>query len=474
MANRYMEQLLAQIREKHAKERVRQEVENHIRDQKEAYMAQGLSENEAEEKAVMDMGDPVAAGTELDLIHKPRPAWGMLALAAVLCAAGVLLQYAIVWCSGGESFGEHSLLRRQGFYAVIGFIVLCIVYLIDYTWIAKYSRWICRSILLVLVCLHVASDAFAGYFSNTIIFISGFYIMPDSLLYLYIPAYGALLYSYRSRGKWKGLKAFLYLAAPIMLALWISHASLTVNLSVILLALFAAAQVKGWLQADGTPRHKNNYTAARNGSADKSMSSRFPRVWMKTPAVILCAAAVCLIVFNNLFKPYQIKRIAVWLDRKALGKSYVVEVVRSILNGSRLIGENKEGDLAGQLPNLSTDYMLTSVIGYFGILAAAALVLLILMFGIRLLRISICQSNQLGMIMGLGCSLLFFIQSIEYILVNLALLPSASLYLPLVSYSGSAIIQTCVMIGILLSIYRYQDVASEPDMQRTVDSAVKM
>jgi len=114
------------------------------------------------------------------------------------------------------------------------------------------------------------------------------------------------------------------------------------------------------------------------------------------------------------------------------------------------------------------------VIGYFGILAAAALVLLILMFGIRLLRISICQSNQLGMIMGLGCSLLFFIQSIEYILVNLALLPSASLYLPLVSYSGSAIIQTCVMIGILLSIYRYQDVASEPDMQRTVDSAVKM
>lgn len=167
--------------------------------------------------------------------------------------------------------------------------------------------------------------------------------MPDSLLYLYIPAYGALLYSYRSRGKWKGLKAFLYLAAPIMLALWISHASLTVNLSVILLALFAAAQVKGWLQADGTPRHKNNYTAAGNGSADKSMSSRFPRVWMKTPAVILCAAAVCLIVFNNLFKPYQIKRIAVWLDRKALGKSYVVEVVRSILNGSRLIGGKQRG-----------------------------------------------------------------------------------------------------------------------------------
>ena len=72
MANKYMEQLLAQIREKHAKERVRKEVENHIRDQKEAYMAQGLSENEAEEKAVMDMGDPVAAGTEHHTIEIGR------------------------------------------------------------------------------------------------------------------------------------------------------------------------------------------------------------------------------------------------------------------------------------------------------------------------------------------------------------------------------------------------------------------
>ena len=64
------------------------------------------------------------------------------------------------------------------------------------------------------------------------------------------------------------------------------------------------------------------------------------------------------------------------------------------------------------------------------------------------------------MIMGLGCSLVFTIQSAEYILVNLALLPASGLYFPLLSFGGSGMLQTCILLGILLSIYRYENISA--------------
>ena len=94
MKEKYMETLLAQIREKRARESIRREVEGHISDQKAAYLAQGMSGDQAEKQAILDMGDPVETGAELDQLHRPKPAWGMLALAAVLCAAGL---FSYIW-----------------------------------------------------------------------------------------------------------------------------------------------------------------------------------------------------------------------------------------------------------------------------------------------------------------------------------------------------------------------------------------
>lgn len=147
MEKNYMETLLAQIREKHAKECIRQEVSDHIQDQKQHYIADGMTEEQAEEKAVADMGDPVETGIALDTLHKPKPAWSALAMIAVLCTAGIILQYTI-YSSSLSAMGSYFF-EKQCLYSVIGFLVLCIVYLVDYTQIAKYSRFLCLGILLL-------------------------------------------------------------------------------------------------------------------------------------------------------------------------------------------------------------------------------------------------------------------------------------------------------------------------------------
>lgn len=55
----YLESLTEQIRNKYAKELVRTEICAHIEDQKEAYLLEGKEEEEAENMAVREMGNPV-------------------------------------------------------------------------------------------------------------------------------------------------------------------------------------------------------------------------------------------------------------------------------------------------------------------------------------------------------------------------------------------------------------------------------
>ena len=66
----YLKSLTEQIRTKRARIMVAEEVEAHIEDQKQDFMAHGLGEEEAESMAVVEMGDPVEAGVKLDRVHQ--------------------------------------------------------------------------------------------------------------------------------------------------------------------------------------------------------------------------------------------------------------------------------------------------------------------------------------------------------------------------------------------------------------------
>ena len=74
----YLKSLTEQIRTKRARTMVAEEVEAHIEDQKQDFMAHGLGEEEAESMAVVEMGDPVEAGVKLDRVHRPKMEWTVL------------------------------------------------------------------------------------------------------------------------------------------------------------------------------------------------------------------------------------------------------------------------------------------------------------------------------------------------------------------------------------------------------------
>ena len=82
----YLDTVSEQIRCKRARTMVREELENHVQEQAEAYEADGMTAPEAMREAVRQMGDPIETGTALNRIHRPQLEWKFLILVLLLSA----------------------------------------------------------------------------------------------------------------------------------------------------------------------------------------------------------------------------------------------------------------------------------------------------------------------------------------------------------------------------------------------------
>ena len=99
----------------------------------------------------------------------------------------------------------------------------------------------------------------------------------------------------------------------------------------------------------------------------------------------------------------------------------------------------------------------------YGILAAVLAIGLVVGVFIYFMNMSVGQRNRLGSIMGFGCTAAFFVQILFYIMVNMGVVPLGNMYCPFLTYGGTGILVTNVLVGILLNIYRYQDVPLDVD-----------
>ena len=68
----------------------------------------------------------------------------------------------------------------------------------------------------------------------------------------------------------------------------------------------------------------------------------------------------------------------------------------------------------------------------------------------------------IGMVMGTGCTALFLIQTVVFILENLGGVGNMGIYCPFFGTGRSGMLTSYILLGLLLSICRYQKTAPEP------------
>ncbi len=439
----YVKTLLEQIRCKKACPMIEEEIRSHIEEQAGANMAEGMNAKEAMEAAVLDMGDPVETGVALDAIHRPQIAWDMILLMAVVSLASIVIH--VVIGMGADEIGTWSpqtyVLKSVG-YVGIGFLLMLLVYHLDYSILGKYGKIIALGFLAGILFLSWSMVMTTHLTAGTQIIngqlflrIGAMAFSPKNLVFLYVPVYGAVLYQYRKSGRRGIIGALLLMAVPVWFVWRIPCISAAVQLLLILSVMLTVAVWKDWFLIS-----KKIFLGIYWGIM-----------------VLLPVAIVELAIRGSLFAPYQQARLQMFLNGSYNEPDYVGRMLSDYLAGSHLFGG---GDLsiAGNLPDYYSNYILTFLSGYYGIAAACAICILVCAVAARALRISLGQKNQLGMIIGLGCSLVLFSNTVMNAAENFRLLPTTGSFLPFFSHSGSGIIVSYILIGFVLSVYRYKNI----------------
>jgi len=152
-------------------------------------------------------------------------------------------------------------------------------------------------------------------------------------------------------------------------------------------------------------------------------------------------------------------RIEVWLDpfSDPLGAGF--QPVRAIYAFGRggIFGEGLgQGlvTLGGSLtiPFVQTDFIFTAVAEELGLLGAFALLGFAAVLVFRGLRIAALARDDFGALLAVGLSASLGLQTLIIIGGNTKLIPLTGITLPFVSYGGSSVLASFIMIGLLLAV----------------------
>ena len=197
--HRYAEKVCEQIRWKKAHPAVAQEIEDHLTDQKNAYLAAGDSESIAEEKALLQMGDPVSVGAALDQTHKPAPQWGIIGLVLLLFVLGGIIQVLLLKTIpvGNDALATHS---AQVLFVFLPLSLATFVgmYFLDFSFFGKHPYVLPLGLLMVDLAAQLFGVSYCGKRWFTL---GSFALSPLALSLLFPLAFCGLFYRLRSQGR---------------------------------------------------------------------------------------------------------------------------------------------------------------------------------------------------------------------------------------------------------------------------------
>lgn len=176
---------------------------------------------------------------------------------------------------------------------------------------------------------------------------------------------------------------------------------------------------------------------------------------------------VLVLLGGNALTAYQQDRLEVFL-RGSSTMDYISKSISEIFKRSVLFGESKAGlaILNNQIPGIYSEYVFVSLVACFGIVAGVLVVGVYFGMIWKTLHISKEQHNQLGTVIDYGCSMVFAVQIIYNFLQCLQVAPASSVALPFLANSGSGTLVFYILMGIILSVYRYKNIPLNADAKK--------
>jgi cell division protein FtsW len=151
-----------------------------------------------------------------------------------------------------------------------------------------------------------------------------------------------------------------------------------------------------------------------------------------------------------------VKRVQDFMYAKDTEVPYQVQQAKiAIANGGVVMGLGPGNSRQrNYLPQAYNDFIFSVIIEEYGLLGAAFIMIVYIIFLFRCIRIFRKCPYAFGAFLALGLSFTMIIQALANMAVNVNLVPVTGVTLPLVSMGGSSYLFMCASIGIILSVAR--------------------
>jgi len=345
--------------------------------------------------------------------------WILLAVIVLLICFGLAVQYSL-------SLETHAFspFNKQLIFGGIGLVLFFLVAFVDYRNISKFAFVFYILSLILLIAVLIFGQTFRG----TKGWLFGFQVVEFSKIALVV---ALARYWSDKKSKFPCFKdvmfSILLASLPILLVLMqpdLGSAVILVGLELFLIFL--------------VDRHLKNFIK-----------------------IIVLMILIAVSVWFFALQDYQKSRLMTLIDpqRDPFGSGYqAVQSVIAVGSGGFLgrgFGLGSQSQLRF-LPEARTDFVFSVIAEELGFIGAFLVLVLYFILFWRMFRIIRSVYDDFSSLAVLGIAIIFFIQVMVNIGMDLGIAPIIGIPLPFLSYGGSSLIMSLIAVGIVESIATHQ------------------
>lgn len=426
--NDFLAKVMSKVKSKEAHKMIEKELHHHLQELSHSFQNREDSKEEAERKAVQEMGDPYSIGEKLNKLHKPRMDWVLLILFGMIGAISFL---PLIGNAPGPSF-----LERQAIWLGLASIVTLSFLFFDYRklmnwWIGFYVSGVL--LLLYLLVFGITQNGVLRWIS-----FGGFTVdvTTFTMLFFFL-AWAGIFTKETMFSGWRQIVMFVLFWIPFILYMMLPYFPYSIFYFFCVLMMFTFSHI-----------------------------SKKNKIIMLTANITTCLLFIVPILIN--FRGSRLsERLFSFLSPEKYfnGPGYMYILIKEFLADAGWFGNGLNGNSTIQaLPEAHTDFAFPYLVYSLGWAFGIFLSILLLVFLWRMSQTASKTKDHYGKILVVGGATLIAVPAIWNILMGLGFAPIINVSLPFVSYGGSSLLFYSAVLGIILSVYRRKDIVEPTEI----------
>ncbi|WP_057763028.1 FtsW/RodA/SpoVE family cell cycle protein [Cytobacillus praedii] len=424
----FLSKVTSKVKSKEAHKMIKKELTNHLVELSQTFQKGGVSKDEADDKAIKEMGNPFTIGDNLNRIHKPKMDWLLIFLFIIIAGISFL---PLVGGVPEMAIFNTFFIGRQAIWLTLSILVIVGILFFDYRKLTKSWVFFFGSGLALLIFTNIS-----GYTTNGIKTWISFFgyrmnVTVLSLFFLFL-AWAGIFNKINTFKSWKKqILLFFLFWSPIFFYMMLPNIMFSIIYFFCIGSMFAFSQVQ------------------------KRLAVSIGLVNMAAGLIFLST------LITSYRKDYFFIRLAAFInpDADPNGAGFMYILVKDILSNSGWFGRGLYNDINIQqfLPAAHTDFVFPYLVYSLGWLFGILLCIILLIFILRISINALITKDLFGRLLVIGGATLFTVPTCWNVLMGFGIVPIMGVSLPFISYGGSMLLFYSAILGLILNVYRKKD-----------------